>query len=91
MSTKKYVGDKGLSHFLVKLKEIFGLKTSLDTSKSLLNTYVLNIKIADSDSSGSGSGSGSEDDTILDFESDTLYAVLGVGKLGNMILGKEKS
>lgn len=89
MSTKKYIGDKGLSHFLVKLKEIFGLKTSLDTSKSILDTYVLDIKFVSSDSPGSDSP-GSEDDTILDFD-DSVYAVLGIGQLNHMILGKEKS
>ena len=73
----EFLDKTGLEKFFDHLKNSFGLKSNVDTSRAALDTYVLNIDY----------------DAELAFRTDVIVsgkassAVLGVGQLGVMVLG----
>lgn len=77
----EYLEINNLALFLNKLKNEFGLKKTIDASREIIDSYILNVDYENSlafDTSSIVSG-----DT-----SDSSSAVLGVGRLGIMALGK---
>lgn len=76
MSEVKYLSKDELSYFLKKLKETFGIKSTVDTARSALDTYILNIDY-----------SALEFNTGLIVSGSATSATLGTATLGTMVLG----
>lgn len=74
----KYLGYTTLSYFLTKLKEIFGLKTTVVTQRETIDNHILNIDYENNLAF---------DTTYIVGEKSASTAAIGESLLGQMRLG----